>query len=331
MLVGVIESVSKRQVAAIILLIVLFLFAPFAFIRMYGAPAGHQPTPFSIIWLSYTWALVIFNSGASEVIYATFFHQFSGMFVLQLPFRAIFVFEGFRFSAGRSNLLRIGIIGLLGDLSVTLPLAIFVFSSWYSILIPLPVMTLAGVPLLQILRVKHVMQTSATVEVHEERIFEANKAFFITLFFFLLVILLPYLLMAGIDYANEPYLLVESVLYRIGLTGSGPYFYTDPWFIFAPLYFSFIYQIPRFLVVIFAYAHFAERISLKRVIIIGIVLEILSGIPYTLIRLSAPLLGFTVPLPLLSLGILVISKILDNRQATSNAVSNDSTKPVNDE
>ncbi|MFW9955601.1 MAG: hypothetical protein ACFFD3_13720 [Candidatus Thorarchaeota archaeon] len=135
----------------------------------------------------------------------------------------------------------------------------------------------------------------------------SKQSLLISLLFLILVFIFPFVVTAGVASNDELYIMLESFVYYIAISNT---FYGSviPLQTLLTLSFAHLYQIPRFLVAILAYYHFNGRIALKYMMLIGFILEITTALPYVIAGLLAPpLIAF--PLPLLSLGILVISKI----------------------
>ena len=321
---------SKRLIGTIILLLILVLLAPIGYFKMYGAPVGHHPVPYFTNLLSFTWNLSF--SSTSEAWSVFFFQGYATQFLLQLPLRALFVFEGVRYSCGKSNLVRLTISGFLGDLLVILPMAIVYLSEWYYIITPLPLMTIIGVPLLwklgantRALSTEHVGGSSEE-KVQEISNHEDNTVFFAPLLLFLLGILLPFLIISRI-YPDWIFIGLESMIYYVELGPNGTYFSMQPLSLLYHFSHYYLYQIPRFLVSVVAYFHFSGRVSLKRTLFVSVILEILSGMPFiingilAMLFLSITFLYIEIPLPMLSLCIFIISKARSKRANSQSIIS----------
>lgn len=321
---------SKRSIGTIILLLILVLLAPIGFFKWYGAPVGHHPVPYVITLVSFTWNLSF--SSTSEAWSVIFFQVYPSIFVLQLPLRALFVFEGVRYSYGKSNLVRLAISGFLGDLLVILPMAIIYLSDWYFIITPLPLMTIIGVPLLWKLGAHtRALYTEPVGGSSEEKAQEIsnhkdNTVFFVPLFLFLLGILLPFLVVSRI-YPDWIFIGLESMIYNVELGPNGTYFSMQPLLLLNQFSLYYLYQIPRFLVSVVAYFHFNGRVSLKRTLSVSIILEILSGMPFiisgilAMLFLSIVFLYIEIPIPMLSLCIFIISKVRSKRANSRSIIS----------
>lgn len=306
---------SKKRIGIIILLLILVLLAPTCFITSHGPPVGHQPVSYSSRLISFIWTLVFSSNDAGEIWYIAFFNYLAIGTVLQLPFRALFFFEGIRYSEGKSSHIRIIASGSLGDLLMTLPIALMNILGSSTTVIALPLMTVIGIPILWKLREGSKKSHSEPAdglakEKVQERTNQTNDgAFIITLFLFFLAIILPFVIFSRTTSSDSLNIFLQAIMYNIGISSTGSGFNVLPFLMLFVILRPDIYQIFRFLVPVFAYFHFSDRISLKRTMAVGVVLEILMGIPYNI----ALLVSLAIPLPMISLSIIIISKILSKR------------------
>lgn len=307
---GRLSYFSKRLIGTIILLLILVLLTPIGYATSHGPPVGHHPVPYSFTLFSFTWTLIF--SSTSGVWSVIFFHYwYATKFVLQLPFRALFFFVGVRYSEGKSNRVKLIISGILGDLLVMFPMAIINLLQWQFSIVPLPLMTVIGVPLL--LKIGEKKRAPDT---------ESVSAYLASLFLFLLVFFIPYMITIGFNYLNWTYVGLASMIYEVGLATNGPYFSmaTLTLLIFPSSY--NLIHIPRFLVPVLAYFHFSGRVSLKRTLFVSIVLEILTIIPFFIAGVFAPsILFIVIPIPMLSLCIFIISKARSKRANSQSIIS----------
>ncbi len=202
------------------------------------------------------------------------------MFLAQLPFRVLFIFEGIRYRERATSMIRVMIYGLLGDLLVAIPLLFSTFFSLQILIVPIPVMTLLGFLVLYSSHWKEdspidskydaIAHDNETMREQYQKTVKDEMIFIIALFLLLLFVILPYIISTGINYHDEYYVSFNAVPYIFVITERGTNSYFNSAFIFSSINIHSLLQIPRLLVPVIGYYYFEKRVSLKHTLIISV-------------------------------------------------------------